>query len=381
MLYRALAKGLLFRLGAETTYHMAAAVLRQHWLWRSLAPRLTVRDPALGAELAGIPLRSPIGVAAGYDKDCEMLSSLAALGFGYVTGGTVTLHPRRGNPRPRLLRYEEEESLINAMGFPSKGIDYAVSQLRDDRGRMGDTPAVVSVSGVSPEEVVDCHRAVEPHCNAVEVNISSPNTEGVRVFQQPDALTDLLGRINENRSKPLFVKLPPYASGRLDDDTVRQRVLGLAGVCKGMGADAITVANTRPAQDSRLDVGAGGVSGRVLYCDMLRMVADVRAEVGPGIAINACGGISNAEEAYAALLAGATTVQLLTGMVYRGPGIAKEINTGLLKLMREAESGSQRRCGSYSHDEHEQRQRQHNKPPYAARRKLQDVLRRAGPML
>ena len=233
-----------------------------------------------------------------------MLSSLAALGFGYVTGGTVTLHPRRGNSRPRLLRYEEKESLINAMGFPSKGVDYAVNRLRSDRGRMGDTPAVVSVSGVTQDEVVDCHRAVEPHCDAVEVNISSPNTEGVRVFQQPDALTDLLGRINEHRSKPLFVKLPPYATGGPGDDAARQQVLGLARVCDDMGADAITIANTRPAQDSRLYVGAGGVSGRVLYCDTLRMVADVRAEVGPDLAINACGGISNAEEAYATLNAG-----------------------------------------------------------------------------
>ena len=347
---------------------MGAAFLRHRWLWQSLAPLLTIRDPALRTELAGLPLRSPVGVAAGYDKDCEMLSSLAALGFGYVTGGTVTMQPRLGNPSPRLLRYVEDESLINSMGFPSKGVDFAVSRLRRDRGRLGDAPSVVSVSGVASEDVVACHRAVEPHCDAVEINISSPNTSGVRMFQHPAALTDLLARVNECRTKPLFVKLPPYPPGRNGDDAPKERVLGLAGVCEDMGVDALTVANTRPEPDPRLAVGAGGVSGRVVYEDTLRMVAEVRAEVGQRLAINACGGISTAEEAYDALRAGATTVQLLTGMVYRGPTIAREINSGLLKLKREAEGGSRQRCGPYSHDEHEQRQRQHYEPQYPARR-------------
>ncbi len=332
--FRALARGLFFRVDAETAHGVSAAALRQHWLWQRLAPLLSVRDPALRTELAGLPLSNPVGVAAGYDKNCEMLPSLAALGFGYVTGGTVTLQPRPGNPPPRVLRYEEDESLINALGFPNWGADYAVSRLRRDRGRTEDAPVVVSVSGVTPEEVVACHRAVEPHCDAVEVNISSPNTQGVRVFQQPDSLANLLDRINERRSKPLFVKLPPYPPGRPEDDGARQRVLALAVVCEHLGVDGLTVANTWPARDSRLAVGSGGVSGRVVFGDTLRMVADVRAEVGPSLAINACGGISSAEDACAALLAGATTVQLYTGMVYRGPGIAREINSGLLELLR-----------------------------------------------
>ena len=332
--FRALAKSLLFRVDAETAHGLSAAALRQHWLWEKLSPLLTVRDPALRTELAGLPLRNPVGVAAGFDKNCELLPSLAALGFGYVTGGTVTLQPRPGNPSPRVLRYEADESLINAMGFPNMGVEYAVSRLRRDRGRTEEAPVVVSVSGVTPDEVVACHRAVEPHCDAVEINISSPNTQGIRVFQQPSALADLLDRLNERRSRPLFVKLPPYPPGRPDDNTARKSVLALAGVCDHMDADALTVANTWPARDSRLAVGSGGVSGGVVFGDTLRIVSDIRAEVGPSLAINACGGISNAEEAYAALDAGATTVQLYTGMVYRGPGIAREINSGLAELLR-----------------------------------------------
>ena len=341
LLYRSLAKGLFFRFDAETAHKMGTALLRQQWLWQGLARQFAVRDPALRTEVAGLPLRSPVGVAAGPDKNCEMLPSLAALGFGYVTGGTVTLRPRNGNPPPRMRRYKQSESLINSMGFPSKGVDFAVRRLQRDRGRLGDTPAVVSVSGVTPEEVVACHRAVEPHCDAVEINISSPNTSGVRVFQQPAALTDLLKCINERRSRPVFVKLPPYGFGRPGDDAARQSVLGLAGVCDRMGVDALTVANTRPEPDPRLAVGAGGVSGSVLYEDTLRMVQDVRAEVGPRLAINACGGISTAGEAYDALQAGATTVQLYTGMVYRGPTIAREINSGLLELLRQRASFTQ----------------------------------------
>ena len=332
--FRALARGLFFRVDAETAHGLSAAALRQHWLWEKLSPSLTVRDPGLRAELAGLPLRSPVGVAAGFDKNCELLPSLAALGFGYVTGGTVTLQPRPGNPSPRLLRYERDESLINAMGFPNMGVEYAVNRLRRDRARLGEVPAVVSVSGVTPDEVAACHRAVEPHCDAVEINVSSPNTQGLRVFHEPDALTDLLDRINERRSRPLFVKLPPYAPSRPGGDSARQRVLGLASVCDRMGVDAITVSNTWPARDSRLAVGSGGVSGRVVFGDTLRMVADIRAEVGTRLAINACGGISSAEEARSALVAGGTTVQLYTGMVYRGPGIAREINAGLAELLR-----------------------------------------------
>ena len=338
MLYRALAKGLLFRFDAETAHRMGTVLLRQRWLWQSLASQMAVHDPALRTELAGMPLGSPVGLAAGPDKNCEMLSSLAALGFGYVTGGTVTLQPRLGNPPPRLRR-KSDESLINSMGFPSKGVEFAVNRLRRDRGRMGDTPAVVSVSGVAPEACGDVPSRRGTSLRRRRDQYQLPQHErSPYVSAGTEALTDLLARVNDCRTKPLFVKLPPYPQGRNGDDALRERVLELAGVCDQMGVNALTVANTRPEPDSRLAVGAGGVSGRVLFRDTLRMVKDVRAEVGSRLAINACGGISTAEDAYDALRAGATTVQLYTGMVYRGPTIAREINGGLLKFLRQPAS-------------------------------------------
>ena len=315
---------------------MADFVLNQGFIWRALSPTLRVRNDRLRVDLCGLKLENPVGLAAGYDKNCEFLPSMAALGFGYVTGGTVTKSPSAGNPKPRVLRYVREQSLINSLGFPSQGLNSAAQRLEHLEGSFGGAPAVVSVSGTTVDEIVQCHRRLEPLVSAVEINISSPNTAGLRVFQEPPALAGLLERINEGRKKPLFVKLPPYASTDATDSSESQgqdRVLGLVRVCVEQGVDALTVANTRPTSDARLAVGTGGISGKLIYADMLKMVAEVKAEVGDRMAINACGGIFTGEDAWKALQAGATTVQQLTGLVYRGPGIVKRVNQELLKIM------------------------------------------------
>ena len=196
--FRNVATRLLFRVDAETAHALSAAALKQRWLWQSLEPLLSVRDSSLETDLAGLRLRSPVGLAAGFDKNCEMLPSLAALGFGYVTGGTVTRQPQPGNPPPRVFRYERDDSLINAMGFPNLGVMHAARRLRRDRERVG-APVVVSVSGETSDTIASCHRAVEPLCDAVEVNVSSPNTRGLRVFQQPAALSDLLETLGDRQ--------------------------------------------------------------------------------------------------------------------------------------------------------------------------------------
>lgn len=328
--YSLLLRPLLFSLPPERAQKVADLALKQRPIWRALSPLFQVRDARLEVELSGIRLKSPVGLAAGYDKDCELLPSLARLGFGYLVGGTVVESPRPGNPRPRIVRYTREQSLVNALGFPSRGLEYAARRLERARQECGDTRIFVSVSGVSEDEVLRCHGRLEPLADAVEVNISSPNTAGLRVFHEPKALGGLLARLNQQRRKPIFVKLPPYAA---DDSEARDRVLALVRMCLEQGVDALTVANTRPTRDPRLAVGAGGLSGRLVFPDMLRMVREVRAEVGNRLAINACGGIFSAEDAWQALQAGAATVQLLTGLVYRGPGIARSINRGLLDIM------------------------------------------------
>lgn len=326
--YERLVRPLLFALPPERAQALAEFALRRPTIWRALSPVFQARTGRPHIKLAGLSLANPVGLAAGYDKNCEFLPSLAALGFGYVTGGTVTVLPQPGNPKPRVFRYPREESLVNALGFPSRGLELVAGHLDRGRARGGAVPVVVSVSGVTVDDIVRCHRRLEPLADAIEVNVSSPNTAGLRVFQESAALAELLQEVNRDRSKPLFVKLPPYPH----EEAARDLVIGLARACVDNDAGALTIANTRPYRDPRLAVGSGGLSGRLVLEDTLRMVADISAEFAGSVPINACGGISTGDDAMRALDAGAGTVQLLTGLIYRGPGVVRQINRELAAL-------------------------------------------------
>ena len=331
--YEALIRPLMFRLPPELAQRVADQALKVWPLWQALSGVSRFDSPILRSGLPGIELDNPVGLAAGYDKTCSLLPALTALGFGYVTCGTVTLHPRRGNLGTRVLRDTTREALINSLGFPNQGLDSAVELMSRDMKRLGGARVVVSVSGATIEEIVACHRRVEPLAHAVEVNISSPNTVGLRVFHDAGVLRSLVDALNEKREKPLFVKMPPFPSADVDPQH-HDMVLGLAEVCAANGVDALTVANTLPVDDAGLSAGAGGLSGRPLLLPMLRMVSEVRARVGSSVGVNACGGIFSASDAWLALAAGANTVQLMTAFVYRGPGIAGEICRGLTALAR-----------------------------------------------
>ena len=334
--YRLLLRPLLFTLPPEAAQKVAELALRTRPAWRALAPALRVRDARLRADLCGLRLQNPVGLAAGYDKDCKLLPSLAAMGFGYLIGGTVTQSPLDGNPRPRMFRLKDNESLINALGFPNKGLESAARRLERARDNLGGTPLAVSVAAPSPDETAIVHRRLEPLVDVIELNISSPNTAGLKVFHDSTVLAELIARVNEKRAKPVMVKLPPYVADKHDeagDGAGRERTLALARVCRDGGVDALTIANSRPSADPRLSTGAGGLSGRAIFPDTLRMVADVRGEVGDKPAINACGGISTGEEAWQVLKAGADTVQLYTALIYRGPSVVREINRELVAIM------------------------------------------------
>ena len=267
-----------------------------------------------------------------FDKDCRRLPSLAALGFGYVVCGTVTLAPRSGNPKPRMVRLTSEESLLNAMGFPSKGLEDAAANIESARSQMSDTPLVASISGTKTNQIVRCHRRLDRLADAIEVNISSPNTAGLRTFHNEGPLRGLLNAINESRQGCLLIKLPPYSA---PDPAQQERdhMATLVEACLEAGVDGLTVANSRPVSDSRLSTGSGGLSGRSIFPTTLTMLRDVRTEGGDRIAINACGGISSGSDAWEALQAGADTLQLYTGLLYEGPGLVKRINDELLARM------------------------------------------------
>lgn len=331
--YRAFIKPLLFRLPPETAQSVAHMALKRRQVWRAASSLLQVDDSRLEVDLAGMRLSNPVGLAAGYDKDCESLPALESIGFGYLTCGTVTEMPRAGNPAPRVLRYERDDALVNSYGFPSKGVDFAEYRLREAQPFLNGTPVVASVSGVAADEILRCHLRLEPYASAIEINISSPNTLGLRIFQQQDTLRQLLGALNEQRQKPLFIKLPPYIEMPSIGSEQRDMVLSLVDVCVEQGVEAVTIANTWPVRDSRLAVGSGGLSGKPVFADMVKMVSEIRAAAGSRLAINACGGIFSGEDALAAIQAGATTVQILTSLIYRGPGIVRRINRQMLTQM------------------------------------------------
>jgi dihydroorotate dehydrogenase len=251
---------------------------------------------------------------------------LGHLGFGYVVGGTVTPRPAPGNPRPRLLRVPASHSLINSLGFPSDGLRAVEARLR----RLTDppTPVAVSVAALDIDGFEECHRALEPLVDAVELNVSSPNTQGLQRFHEPQELLQLLERINSHRHKPLFVKLPPYK-----DDQGRERVMAMLRQCLSAGVTGVTAINSFPVTEPRLAMGRGGLSGKVIFPEMLRVVSDLRREAGGSLVINACGGIATGEDAWRALQAGADTVQLFTALVYRGPLVVRSIAQDLVQRL------------------------------------------------
>ncbi|MFW6174214.1 MAG: dihydroorotate dehydrogenase (quinone) [Chloroflexota bacterium] len=332
-MYSALIRPLLFRLPPERAQRAADAVLRAGPAWRAVRPLLETRDTRLEVEVAGLRFPNPVGVAAGLDKDCRILSGLLDCGFGFATGGTVTLTARTGNPRPRLLREPAQRALVNALGFPGEGLDSAEARLRQlasDRPEHAHR-VLVSVSGTTVDEIVECHRRLQRLAAGVEVNVSSPNTSGLRVFHDPDHLRELLEALLAQREKPLFVKLPPWP-----DLESRSEVLTMASAAASVGADGLVIANTHPVQDGRLAMGRGGRSGAPLFKTTLAMVSEARAELPRGLAIVACGGIGHAEHVWQLLQAGASAAQLYTAFVYEGPSLPGQINRGLLERMDRA---------------------------------------------
>ena len=329
-LYRRIARPLLFRMGAEAAQNAAERALGLTPAWKALQGGSGPDDPRLRSRWCGIEVGNPVGLAAGFDKDCKLLPSLATWGFGYMVAGTVTLDPRQGNAKPRLFRDPAQQSLTNALGFPGRGLAAAARELARARERTGRVPIAASISGTSIHEVAACHRMLEPLVDAVEVNISSPNTAGLRVFHEAAALAELLGRVNEGRTTPLAVKLPPYPEEHGPEAEV---VMSLARVCRDAGVDGLTAANSRPVADSRLAVGRGGLSGRPVFDRMLDLVRDLRDELGTGIGITACGGIFTGQDAQEALDAGADTLQVYTGLVYRGPSAVRRIKAEMLDVL------------------------------------------------
>ena len=320
----------IFLADAERAHRLTIAGLR---LLPYRVPRF---DPVLEQRLFGLIFPSPVGLAAGFDKDAEVPDAMLAMGFGFVEVGTVTPLPQRGNPRPRLFRLAEDRAVINRMGFNNRGQAAALDRLaaRPKRGIVG---VNIGANKDAADRIADYAMGVRRMAGVADyltVNISSPNTPGLRALQAGGELAELLAAVREARTPggpPVFLKVAPDLEPGDHDRIVRAAI--------DSGIDALIVANTtvsRPALSSRYAGETGGLSGRPLQLLALEQLRAFRAAAGNSLPLIAVGGIESAADAWARIRAGASLVQLYSALVYEGPGLARRIAKGLADHVRRA---------------------------------------------
>ncbi len=339
-MYERFIKPVLFRLDPERSHDLVLAGLSAAgWAWARTGIAPVATDPRLAVEVCGLRFASPVGLAAGCDKTGRALWAWPRLGFGFVEVGTVTPRPQPGTPRPRIFRLPEDEALINRLGFNSPGAEVVAERLAATR-RAGAYPIPLGVNigknRVTPleEAAGDYVRALDRlhgHADFFVVNLSSPNTPGLRDLQAREAAATLLAALAaRNRSlgeKPVFVKVAP--------DMTRAELEGVADAVRGR-AHGFVATNTTVGREglrSPSRVESGGLSGaplRRLATEVIRMLART---TGGRVPIIGVGGIMTAEDAYEKIKAGATLVELYTGLVYGGPAVPRRITVGLLQLL------------------------------------------------
>lgn len=342
MLYRLL-RPALFQLDAERAHGLALAGLKLRGGARAPTPG------PLASEVAGIAFPNPVGMAAGFDKDGEVPDALLALGFGFAEVGSITPLPQDGNPKPRLFRLVEDRAVINRMGFNNGGAEAVAERLAERKGRPGVVGINIGANKDSPDRVADyalMARLMAPLASYLAVNVSSPNTPGLRALQDEGALGALLDAVLEARGEqgpprseaaagsqpagpPIFLKVAP--------DLEPADIDAIARIALDRKLGALIVSNTtisRPPLKSRHAGEAGGLSGAPLRELALTRLRDFRKATGGALPLVGVGGIATAEDAWQRIRAGASLVQLYSAMVYEGPGIARRIVRGLEELMK-----------------------------------------------
>ncbi len=296
---------------------------RPFWKLVGLTDR---RYPQLETDIAGIKIGNPVGLAAGYDKDCAFLDSMMALGFGYVVGGTITRYPRKGNARPWIVRYSKEKSVVNSMGLPGSGAEKVAKNLK--RYQTRDKPIIASIAGQNIGEWLECLQILEPLVDGIELNISCPNLEEKRIYQEPEGYEELLVNLNRVRKKPLMTKMPRYD---LENRRELERMMELVRISENEGVGGLVLANTLPVAEPKVGAGKGGKSGKAVFESTVELVDYLSGKTK--IQITACGGISSAEDI---LRFGdkAETFQVLTALVYGGPLVVREIKKGLVSIAK-----------------------------------------------
>ncbi len=334
----ALLRKLLFRLDAEFSHHLVFSLLRTLSLVPGARACLRHRPPPLPVEAMGLKFPNPVGLAAGLDKNADLAPILADFGFGFLELGTVTPRPQPGNPRPRLFRLPPQRALINRMGFNSAGLALFLNNLYQwertcpvgiNIGKNKDTPLEHAV-----DDYLAALRAIYPHADYVTINISSPNTPGLREMQSQEHLDELLRALKADQAAlagihgryvPIAVKIAPD----LDDG----QIAAIAALMQQHGMDAVIATNTtitRPGLEQEpLAKQAGGLSGRPLKALSTAVIRKLHAHLQGKVPIIGAGGIETADDAWEKLVAGADLVQIYTVFIYEGPGVVKRIIRGL----------------------------------------------------
>jgi len=330
-------KPLLFKLEPETAHHVAECLLRSAnvcpQVWEFFLSDAFVTHPILHQELFGTVFSNPIGLAAGFDKNATMIAGAKALGFGYTEIGTITPIRQAGNPKPRLFRHIDQESLQNAMGFNNDGL-FLVQQRLEKRfpfpipvginiGKNKITPADEAIY-----DYTKLIRELHTYADYMVINISSPNTPGLRDLQNEQFISELFTRAKELSDTPMLLKIAP-------DMEVSQAV-DVTAMAVEKGAEGIIATNTT-VDYSLLSYprDTGGISGKVLQEKSFALFDAVAAELYGKTTLISVGGIDSAEEAYRRIGAGASLVQVLSALIFKGPSLVREINLGLIDLLKQ----------------------------------------------
>jgi len=345
--YRALIRPLLYLLPAETAHHLAFACLRLltaiPGVLALIRRALHRGEAASRVQALGLDFPNPIGLAAGFDKDAIAYEALGALGFGFVEVGTLTGQAQPGNPSPRLFRLPKDRALVNRMGFNNRGSEDAVARLQRPREtivgvNIGKTKVVPEEGAIA--DYVASARRVGPYADYVAVNVSSPNTPGLRDLQATEKLRPLLSAVREAlnevspaRRVPLLVKIAP--------DLADEDVDAVADLALDLGLEGIIATNTTIRRDRlRSDVaevdhcGAGGLSGPPLHERSFEVLKRLRARAGDRLVLISVGGIETPEQAWERIQAGATLVQIYTAFIYEGPFLPTRLAKGVAQLQK-----------------------------------------------
>jgi dihydroorotate dehydrogenase len=325
-----LGRTLLFAFDPETAHGLSIKALKCGLPVAGRAPA----DARLKMRLCGLDFPNPLGMAAGYDKNAEVPDALLGLGFGFAEVGTITPLPQAGNPKPRIFRLTADDAVINRLGFNNEGHDAAERRLAARKGRPGIVGVNIGANKDSTDRVGDYERGVRrfaPHASYLTVNISSPNTPGLRNMQAREQLDELLTRVMAARASattrpPVFLKIAP--------DLVEAELEDIAAEVADKRLDGVIVSNTTLSRAGLRQASAetGGLSGKPLFERSTAVLARMRKLLGPDMAIIGVGGVDSADTALEKIRAGADLVQLYTGMIYAGPALPGRIVAGLTRF-------------------------------------------------